>query len=698
QITCLFLLCGFSFAVLSCKLKPPPFSRTSFFVALFGIYLLLSVLWSRSFYASFLNLGVWGSYIAIYFMGLSLITSRKWENIMVMAVVLSGAIAALYSIFQFYGLDLPIWRKVPGRMRLFSTFGNPNYLAGYLAASLHLGFFLLFREKKRKGIFLFTICILYAALLITQTRGAWVALFTSTVFVLFLFLVFKRDFFRKNARYLALLSFLIFILTLVYLFPNPLNMKKVDVAGRVASVTNFSREAKQRLLIWQAALGIIKENPLFGRGTGTFRVFYPLYQGKFLSKKENIDYIPRANISINAHNDYLQIISEGGAIGFFLFLLVIAGFYYNIFSLLRKKRASFSLIFFSGAITSFLIHAIVSFPFHIIQNGMVFWLLLALVERKKQPTRKTQKKFSLPSFLKWLIILIIFAGGIYLGYLRTRVFISDLYAKKGEILIEAGSFSLARKELERAVKINPFNAEAFINLARCYNYLGLYPEAVEVCNRAKTDRNVPTLYNQIAFSYLKMGKIDEAKKALEKCLFLYPNFAAGYINYGNILLYEAEKNIQGKEYTKAEEKLDEAFLFFSQATLFEKNFKLPDKLTGLYIRLQKEKKSSVFSELKTLSPFFNFYSREKYFLFILPPSPREKENPFLAVFAFSREDKTSPEKKLSLKIKLKEKETLYEKILFSAEFEQEKPYILKLKLPDKLRKGKYVIMADILQN
>ncbi|MBE0478937.1 O-antigen ligase family protein, partial [Candidatus Aerophobetes bacterium] len=316
QIVCLVLVCVFFFAALHKKVIFPPLSSVSLFIIFFALFSLLSSLWSASFYASFLGLGVWGVFFFVYFLTSSIVENERWMVILLIATISSGFFAACYGFLQFYGIELPIWREVAGRMRLFSTFGNPNYLAAYLTAALHLGALLFFVQRgKWKILWIAIISILYASLLMTHTRGAWVALFFSSLFVLTLLILYAGRFFKKNKRSLILLTVVIAAITLIYSTPNPLNFGKTNLVQRSLSVVDFKSTARQRLLIWNAALELIREKPFLGWGVGTFGIHYPEAQGKFLSREENRGYLPQTNRSINAHNDYLHIWVEKGLVG-----------------------------------------------------------------------------------------------------------------------------------------------------------------------------------------------------------------------------------------------------------------------------------------------------------------------------------------------------------------------------------------------
>jgi len=391
------------------------------------------------------------------------------------------------------------------------------------------------------------------------------ALFFSSILVVALLFIFGgRKFFQIYRFPITALVVLIFALTLIFSIPNPLNLKKRNVVERGISVLNLASSASQRLLIWQVALELIREKPVFGWGVGTFGVHYPLAQGKFLSREENKGYIPQANRSIHAHNDYLEIWVETGIVGLLIFLWIIFSFYRRAFSFLRKNYTmqSFSslfLIFLIGGVTSFLIHAGVSFPFHIVQNGMVFWLLMALsgkiiqgelnppsIHCSNKPGRCRSRIYPPRFIIRWAIPVLVVASAFYLASWRVRIFTSDLQVKQAELLMEAGFYPQAKEKLSQAIRINPHNAQAFAYLTRVYGYLGLYQEVVESSQKAEKGWNIANIHNHKAFACLNLGKTDEARKALERCIFLYPNFAAGYINLGYLNLLEAEENLKDK--------------------------------------------------------------------------------------------------------------------------------------------------------
>jgi O-antigen ligase len=98
-----------------------------------------------------------------------------------------------------------------------------------------------------------------------------------------------------------------------------------------------------RLPIWQAALAMFFDYPLIGSGWGTFRALLPSYR-----------FEPNGFYYTHAHNDYLEILAEGGIIGFAIAAVLVFLFF-------RRLVATFSM------------------PLHAKQRSVVFWLGVALV-------------------------------------------------------------------------------------------------------------------------------------------------------------------------------------------------------------------------------------------------------------------------------------------------------------------------------
>jgi len=662
-------------------------------IIVFLFILLISLFQTHTYYTSLVDISHWISFILIYFILISSFKEREWRKGLIIIILSSALISATYAIFQFYGLELPIWRKLGGRIRLFSTFGNPNYLSGYLAITFPLAFVLFCLEKKKSRQILLEIllALLYTGIFLTNIGGC-IALFMGMVFIGIVFLVHQKNFLKENRLRLLTLILILSIISLIYSSPNPLNPTRRNIAREGISYTHLEHNSiQQRFLIWLSTIEMIKEDPLLGSGIGTFRIHYPNSQGKVLSLEKNKKYIPLTNKSINAHNDYLHLWAETGIIGLACFLWIVSLFYKKSFAYLKKvkREDKFLLIGLMGGMTAILIDALYSFPFHIIQNGMLFPFILALSTLIGEK-RKIDKEKKCPLLLRRTIQISIVLLAVSLSILRIRIFVADTHLKTAEMMEGVRAYHLAEKEAEKALKINPCYGQAYSHLGRIKIYLGKYKEAIENLKRAEKNWIYVGLYNDLGYAYLKMRKIEEAKKFFKKNISLFPHLFQAYANLGSIFLEEGEKALSAKNLKLAEEKFDTSFIYYEQAKVLNPDFSLPFELAVQYYKtgiLKTEvKKNSYFHKNLSQKETFSFFSRNHPYLDILRPIAKAGKPIYFKAFLYLEEEVI-----LSAILKIRDKE---ERIIKTLNLEKEPPfsdniYILNTILKEGLPCGEY---------
>lgn len=119
-----------------------------------------------------------------------------------------------------------------------------------------------------------------------------------------------------------------------------------------------SPEEKGRLLLWQDAIELIKERPIFGYGTGSSRKV-------LMQKYEEKEHTLFLENRFNAHNMYLELLLIGGIPLLFIYFLILC----SLFTIaLKKKDAiifSFALIITLTSITEtiFFAQGIIFFAF-----------------------------------------------------------------------------------------------------------------------------------------------------------------------------------------------------------------------------------------------------------------------------------------------------------------------------------------------
>ena len=255
-------------------------------------------------------------YVSTYLLvGQTVRTSREVQRV-VIAMALSAALVILYGFYQFiFGIDISAMKWVDGAAfpelskRVFSTWENPNILAGYLdiVACLALGL-AVGLSGWRRGLALTILVLALACLGMTYARGACLV-----IGILLAGYGVLRD-------WRVLLG--IVVVGAGVLFFDPV------LSDRLLSVfTRVDTSSEMRLAFWESTVAMILDHPFLGIGWGMYFMVYPEYDF----------YLQGAPVQIvHAHNMYLNYAAEIGVPGALAFLWFFFGSMIHAFRLPRK--------------------------------------------------------------------------------------------------------------------------------------------------------------------------------------------------------------------------------------------------------------------------------------------------------------------------------------------------------------------------
>ena len=298
------------------------FTRLFLPLAIFLAALLLSTLVASSLSASLKEVLKWLELAMAFLVVANFVRERRQINLLIGFLLAAGLLEALYGMYQFFTRSGPEGFLLGARfMRAFGTFGQPNPFAGYLGLVLPLALGLAMGAIVKRGsfslrpFFLFgaIALMLLAAILMSLSRGAWLAFFAAISIMAVMVS-------RRSLIYLVLLLFLVAILLGLGTF----NVLPQPVTARLSIITDYVRifdvrkvtvtpenwAIVERMANWQAAWGMFSDHPLLGVGIGNYGVVYPHYA---LEGWENT--------TGHAHNYYLNLLAETGIIGLGAYLV-----------------------------------------------------------------------------------------------------------------------------------------------------------------------------------------------------------------------------------------------------------------------------------------------------------------------------------------------------------------------------------------
>lgn len=164
------------------------------------------------------------------------------------------------------------------------------------------------KQIYRLGNGLFSFMGIFTCIFITFTRTAWIAT-AAALFAFAVYLViYAHDLVYSYRKWIigfvVLFIFATIVLTAMYFKPGAANTGTESIAGRLTSAFTVV----QRIMLYDITLNIIRLNPWFGHGLGSFGYFYPTHQALFYEGK--ISYI------IGWMNSFCQKSAPNRAINF----------------------------------------------------------------------------------------------------------------------------------------------------------------------------------------------------------------------------------------------------------------------------------------------------------------------------------------------------------------------------------------------
>ncbi len=391
----------------------------------------------------------------------------------VMTVMVFAACLAAVSILQYllYNQRIFWFRELTRGGAPFGPFVNRNHYAGFMEMvfPVVLAVFLASRPVHVRGtlrervVELFSqgrtnihilsglACIVIAtSVFLSLSRGGIISLCISLI--LFGIMLLRPG---ANARRGIILAgvCLLIILSVGWFGWQPI----LDRFDRIRDPRGNIADARK--VIWADSVRMLGDFPLTGSGFGSYIAVYPRY--RTLEGTEIVEH---------AHNDYLELLAEGGGIACLLmawFLWSVVAGSYRAFRRRRDKNAVYLFIGSVSGIAAILIHSMTDFNLHIGSNGLYFFFLAGLavsashtrfIEGANPTLLKalpaTSRRFALPAASMLFVAALVFhAGSLLAGYYFSTIRDVRLQRLQGE-----GEFRMVGAIARRAALFSPLDA------------------------------------------------------------------------------------------------------------------------------------------------------------------------------------------------------------------------------------------------
>ena len=263
---------------------------------------------------------------------LTFVKTRKQLCGVLIATILAFLLNDLAGIVQYFALKEP---------RAFGFSHTPTFYGSFMLMQLP---FLIFASQIKilpqiwRKIALATVVLSLICLVLSMTRGAWLAF----VCVAVIFFILEPKYRLLTAKIFAGLAILFVIVAICS--PTIHNRLETMVSTKFQSNT-------ERILMWKSAFEIFKDYPLSGIGQ---KMFVKAYNEQYISPEA----VERPEVTdgghTQPHNNLLNAASEGGIVGLSAFIGLYAYFFWRFWHQKRREERNFT---FSAGLTAILILA-----------------------------------------------------------------------------------------------------------------------------------------------------------------------------------------------------------------------------------------------------------------------------------------------------------------------------------------------------
>lgn len=448
------------------------------------------------------------SYAVLYFVIVHAVDSPQQQKRILKFFLISTAIVAWLALYQFFvGFEetarVVRQRIAPelqdaylariARRRVFSVFVYPNSLAGFLLVSFPLTLFYgamqkeWFSRKNRKKLIAYVVVLpltCFVSFLLTQSKASYLTFFLIGVASV----IAARK--RLGLRPRAVAVILVVSLAIV-------SVILITPLGRKLLIEKGGFTLSERLGYWKTGARMIPRSPVIGNGLNSFGLLYPRYQ------------LPGTGEARNAHNNFLQVLVETGAIGLIFFVafwvlgLAVARSFVRGYLRGEKGDRLREMIVLSAVmgISCFLIHSFADFDLYIPGIAMTVWLFLGLMVRSAGPEEGRRIELTQRSSTAWTLALVVVCGlGVFYS---AKTLNASSHLAMAQYLVERTDpppgyeeYDAAIAEVEKALKWDRSNPNLHLYLGRLYVRLKQNDEALKAY--AVADRLLHNLSPMIA--------------------------------------------------------------------------------------------------------------------------------------------------------------------------------------------------------
>ena len=295
----------------------------------------------------------------------------------------------------------------------------------------------------------------------------------------------------------------------------------IMITGMVFLYKLKEDSGRGRILQWKIMSKMITDKPIFGHGYESFAFNYDNYQAEYFKSKDRpeVEKMLALHNTIG-HNDYLEITTELGIIGIFLFLSIIVLSVIKYLSIYKQNNNSnfIPVIAFSG-IFVFLIQilfdpALQRLPMFIL---FIFFISAVSIYTKKIFSVRLNKIPIILISLVTILILILFTKDQIENYNAQKQW------KLAKTFTNMRNYSYAETKYKKAYSKLKTNGTFLLNYGGALSFNKKFSEAIPILEESTKYLTDPNLFTLLGICYTETNNIEKAEYYLNKAQNIIPH-------------------------------------------------------------------------------------------------------------------------------------------------------------------------------
>jgi O-antigen ligase len=363
----------------------------------FGVLILLQIVLGASAYRHDTISGalLYCAYGMLCFLaGQTLLRSSQARKIAVLLGLYGSLISAFALVYSLSSNGKLYWfYPLSHGGAVFGPYVNHNHYAGLMEMLVPIPLVLALtrlageRERIAAGI---AAAIMVGTIFLSGSRGGMIAIFVELVVIILVLLRQRVSLFRHNKGVLIVVI-AVFAVVLVGLLWWVGGKELTSRVSSIATETHTELSGGMRLSIDRDSLRMFRKRPVLGWGLGTFPVVYPQFRSFYTTFFVN-----------EAHNDYLQLLSEMGLLGLSTMVWFLIVLYRHAVMKMSNWTSDVSgavTLACTLGITGIMVHSLLDFNLQVPANAALYYVLCTIAaappllqrSRKRRPVTSEEE-------------------------------------------------------------------------------------------------------------------------------------------------------------------------------------------------------------------------------------------------------------------------------------------------------------------